>query len=57
MDQRLVIAVFVVRRKLQIVVQEQAQVVAPAGDDNTLIGRRLGMDDFVGIHMRFGHAR
>ena len=57
MHQRLVVAVFVVRRKLQVVVEEQPQVVAPAGDNDALVGRRFGMDDLVGVEMRFGQRR
>ena len=35
--QRLVIAVFVARGELQVAVEEQANVVAPARDDNALV--------------------
>jgi hypothetical protein len=54
MDQRFVVAVLVARTELQVVVQMQAQVILPAGDDDALIGRALGMHDVVGVELRFG---
>jgi hypothetical protein len=54
MNQRLVVAVLVVRGKLQVVVEEEPQIVAPAGDDDALVGRGFGVDDFVGVEVRFG---
>ena len=57
MHQRLVVAVFIVRRKLQVAVQEQAQIVTPARDDDTLVGRALGVNDIVGVDVALGQRR
>ena len=54
MHQRLVIAVFVAGRKLQVVVEKQAHVILPARDDDALVGRGFGMDNLVSVKLRFG---
>jgi len=47
MDQRLMVAVLVARRELQVAVEPQAQIVLPARDDDALIGSAFGVDHLV----------
>ena len=47
MDQRLVVAVLVQSRELQVAVQEQADPVAAPGQHDALVGRRARQDDGV----------
>ena len=54
MDQRFVIAIFVARAELEVGVEEEADVVFPAGEDDTLVARVAREDDFVGVEVVFG---
>ena len=53
MHQCLVIAVFVARAELQVAVEVQSQVRAVAGEHDALVGRRLGVDDRIGVGRAF----
>ena len=54
MDQRFVVAVFVARAELQVAVEEEAEVVFEAREDEMLVARVAGEDDFVGVDVVFG---
>ena len=56
MHQRLVIAIFVARRELEVAVEEQLDVVAAAGEHDPLEGRRLGIEDRLLIGRHLGPA-
>ena len=57
MDERLVIAILVGRRELQVAVQEQLEPGAPASHDDPLIRRGLGEHDRVRVHLVLGPGR
>ena len=54
MNESFVIAVFVARAELQVAVEKEAQVVFEAGEDEMLVARVAGEDDFVGVDVVFG---
>jgi hypothetical protein len=56
MHQRLVVAVFVARGKLQVVVEVEPGFVAPAGDDDALVGAGFGVDDVLVVEVGLGQA-
>ena len=55
-DQRLVIPVFIVGRKLEIAVEVQPQILPAPGQDNALIGGGAGIDHRFVIERHFGPA-
>ncbi len=57
MHQGLVVAVLVEGAELQVAVEIQAQVVAPARDDDALPAARFRVDDLVGIELVLGEVR
>ena len=57
MHQCVVVTVFILRGELQIAVQMQANVVAPAGNYDALVGCRFGIDDLIRVDAFFGQGR
>src|SRR5580693_4611635 len=53
MDESFVIAVFVARAELEMAVEEEADVVFEAREDEMLVARVAGEDDFVGVDVVF----
>src|ERR1700722_18470860 len=54
MDQGFVVAVFVARAELEMAVEEKADVVFEAREDEMLVTRVAGEDDLVGVDVVFG---
>ena len=57
MHQRFVIAVFIAGAELQVAVEKQPQIILPAGDDDALIGRAQGQNDFIAVEIFLGQGR
>src|SRR3546814_16476745 len=56
MNQRLVVTIFVAGGELKIAVEEEPEIVAAAGEDDTLERRRFGVDDRLLVTRRFRPA-
>src|SRR5579863_2063535 len=54
MDERFVVAVFVARAELKMAVEEEANVVFEARENEVLVARVAGEDDFVSVDVVFG---
>src|SRR5450759_4849860 len=54
MYERLMVAVFIARTKLEMRVEKKPEVVFPSRQDNVLIVRVAGKDDLVGVDVIFG---
>jgi hypothetical protein len=48
-DQGFVVSVFVAGAELQVVVQEEADIILPPGNYDSLVRGRPGVDNFIGI--------
>src|SRR4029077_9849207 len=54
MDQGFVVAIFVAGTELEVAVEKEAEVVFEAREDQMLVARVAGEDDFVGVNVFFG---
>ncbi len=54
MDECFVIAILVARAELQVAVEEEANVVFEAREDEMLVARVAREDDFIGVDVVFG---
>ena len=54
MDESFVIAVFIARTELQVTVEEKAEIIFEASEDEMLVASVAGVDDVVGVDVVFG---